>query len=325
MTETLAHAPRYKWMDLTKFLFACLIPFLHVEFGENAAIECVGQYVSRLGVPFFFAFSGMMLSLSVERRGPRLALRRFLKRIALLLVVWMLIDTYYFCINYSGWDGLRLVQLFVFKTPAFLWFLTSLLVATLPFCLIRKEKWLYVLAALLYVIGMVLSDSYAWFFGEFAWYDRVFLTSRNGLLFAFPMMCAGRMARKMPFTRSTLPLLFLAFVVLFAEIAFVGRKVSPDADRSMYFLLPVAISLLLVALKNLDSVCAIRCDTTFFSDASLAIYLSQILFIDTMNIYLIHTGINRHILAWLTYIAILIVPSTVVLFLRRLRKKDCSR
>ena len=95
----LSGSQRYKWMDMAKFLFACLIPFLHVEFGKNAAIEFVGQYMSRLGVPFFFAFSGMMLSFSIEHRGGSVALKRFLKRIAKLLIVWLLIDTYYLWIN----------------------------------------------------------------------------------------------------------------------------------------------------------------------------------------------------------------------------------
>ena len=321
----LSGSQRYKWMDMAKFLFACLISFLHVEFGKNAAIEFVGQYMSRLGVPFFFAFSGMMLSFSIEHRGGSVALKRFLKRIAKLLIVWLLIDTYYLWINYSRWDGLRLVQLFLFKTPAFLWFLTSLLVAAVPFCLIKKERHFYLLALLFFAIGMVLSESYSWLFGEFAGYKRIFLTSRNGLLFAFPMMCVGRWAGKRCFPRSDGIGLFVASVLLFAEITLVGHKATPNADRSMYFMLPFAMYFLLVALKRLDRIREIRFDTRFFSDASLAIYLSQILFIDTMNIYLIHTGINRHLLAWLTYIAILIVPSAVVLFLRRLRKKDCSR
>ncbi len=311
---------RYKWMDMAKFLFASLIPFLHVEFGENAAIEFVGQYASRLGVPFFFAFSGMMLSFSIEHRGGGVALKRFLKRIAKLLIVWLLIDTYYLWINYSGWDGLHLMQLFLFKTPAFLWFLTSLLVAAIPFCLIKKEKYLYLPALLFFAIGMVLSESYSWLFGEFAGYKRIFLTSRNGLLFAFPMMCVGRWAGKQCFSRSVGIGLLVASVLLFAEITLIGHKATPDADRSMYFMLPFAMCFLLVALKRLDRILEIRFDTRFFSEASLAIYLSQILFIDTMNIYLIHTGIDRQILAWLTYLAILIVPSVVVGMIFRIRK-----
>lgn len=47
----------YPGIDILKFIFACLIPLLHIPFGNGVPVV-LQQYVARLGVPFFFAASG---------------------------------------------------------------------------------------------------------------------------------------------------------------------------------------------------------------------------------------------------------------------------
>lgn len=68
------------------------------------------------------------------------------------------------------------------------------------------------------------------------WYARIFLSTRNGLFFAFPLMCVGEMAGK---AKASMHKLLITTILLFAEITFVGAHVFSSADRSMYFLLPL--------------------------------------------------------------------------------------
>lgn len=308
MNEGTPSLRKYKWADMTKFAFALLIPFLHVEFGDPPGIEFVAQYFSRLGVPFFFGFSGMMLARSVENRGRKAALGHYLRRIALLLLVWFIIDSYYIVTGFIGWHWVDIVQLMAFKTPGFLWFLVSMLVASIPFCLIRNDKTLYVSALVCFLVGMVLSESYSWLFGSFDAYDRIFLTSRNGIFFAFPIMCAGKLAYSHRMTKCNPWLFLVLMLLLFAEITMVGAKALPGADRSLYFMFLPFVYYLLRCLVRIDEVLPLSFDTTFFGDVSVLIYLMQFNFICTANLKIAPTGFDAELLAWLTYAAIVIVP-----------------
>ncbi|MBQ8683089.1 MAG: hypothetical protein IJ518_01065 [Clostridia bacterium] len=79
---TAANRQSLTGIDVAKFVFACLIPFLHISFGDSPVKEIMAQYFGRLGVPFFFTVAGMLLAGSVGVRSPREALVRFEKRMA---------------------------------------------------------------------------------------------------------------------------------------------------------------------------------------------------------------------------------------------------
>ena len=66
---------KYKGIDIGRLIFACLIPLLHIGMSDQVSFV-VKQYVSRLGVPFFFAVSGMFLSKSIEKSGSAAALKK---------------------------------------------------------------------------------------------------------------------------------------------------------------------------------------------------------------------------------------------------------
>lgn len=42
-----------KSIDIARVIFACLIPLFHIQFSLDI-VDFISQYVSRLGVPFFF-------------------------------------------------------------------------------------------------------------------------------------------------------------------------------------------------------------------------------------------------------------------------------
>ena len=154
---------KYKGIDIGRVIFACLIPILHIPFQDNVGIDVVRQYISRLGVPFFFAVSGMFLIKSIEKYGRAEALKKYLIRVGRVLLIWLLI--YSPLLIYGAESYEKLVQQIIFKTPAFLWYLTSLLFAAFPFCMVKNRRLLYGSAIILYVFGTLFGDTYRWLLG----------------------------------------------------------------------------------------------------------------------------------------------------------------
>lgn len=59
---------RYKGIDAGRLMFACFIPLLHIPLPHIFGVEVIQQYIARLGVPYFYAVSGMFLSKSLPER-----------------------------------------------------------------------------------------------------------------------------------------------------------------------------------------------------------------------------------------------------------------
>ena len=154
---------KYKGIDIGRVIFACLIPILHIPFSDSIVIDVIRLYISRLGVPFFFAVSGMFLSRPIEKYGINAALKRYLFRVGRVLLIWLLIYSPLLIIGAESY--LKLLQQILFKTPAFLWYLSSLLVAAIPFCLVKNRKVLYGCALVLYITGTCFGETYKWLLG----------------------------------------------------------------------------------------------------------------------------------------------------------------
>lgn len=154
----------YTGVDICKLFFALVIPFLHIQFSVEG-ISILQQYISRLGVPLFFAASGFFLSQKLndlEYRGTTRIkiLLGYEKRIARITLVWVLIYMPFF-VHLYGFNP-DLLQKLVFKTPGYLWFLVALLFAAIPFCLVKNRFVLYIISLILFVFGTLFSDSYSW-------------------------------------------------------------------------------------------------------------------------------------------------------------------
>ena len=150
----------YNGIDLARFIFACLIPLLHINL-PGAIVPYIQQYISRLGVPFFFAVSGMFLYRKNNGIYNFDLLWKFAKRIGILLLVWVAI---YFPIFFRNGDLLHANKI-IFDTPGYLWYLSAIFIASIPFCLIRRRNLLYCGSFILYAIGTFCSDSYKWMWG----------------------------------------------------------------------------------------------------------------------------------------------------------------
>lgn len=263
-----------------KLFFALLIPFLHIPFSDSVVIEILRQYVARLGVPFFFAASGYLLAESCNSRGSAQALKRYLIRVGILIGAWLIL----YCPLYIGSYDFRTmpIRILLFKTPCYLWYLSALLVAAVPFCLVKKRKALYVSAGVLYVIGTMFCGSYSSLFDEWTAYTNIFLTTRNGVFFALPLMCTGEIVLR--FSKEHLKwkpkygLWFvISFVIFGAEVFLCRQNVSSSADCSMYFTLPfiTAFSLLFFITHFKGESDTASAKDKFINKWSSAIYLSQ--------------------------------------------------
>lgn len=306
----------YKGIDFMRYLFAVLIPLLHVPFQSGTVIHFLQQYVSRLGVPFFFAVSGFMLARSVMHRGAKVAVVRYVKRIAFLLIVWLVIYSPLIYVGMRGKGVLQAVQSLLFLTPAYLWYLTALVVAAIPFCLIKNERLLYILGAALYLLGTVFGGSYTWLFGRIEIYEDIFLTTRNGIFFGFPMMCVGRWLVTCDLSLSgwkrwVLPM--IAIGLFWLEVFFVQKNMIPGADSSMYLMLPVVVAVLLAALKDAKLPFA----TKWMRGASSAVYLMQFGVITVGMKLLEIVQIPVQIQPWIAYFAAIAVPTACYILLRR--------
>ena len=236
-------------LDIGRLLFALLIPFLHIPFEDGFAIETTRQYFSRLGVPFFFAVSGYLLSKSVSSRGPIVALKRYIKRSGIMLLVWLVI---YFPLymNSSEFTAMP-IRVLLFKTPGYLWYLSAMIFAGVLFCLIKNKKVMYLSALILYIIGTLNNGSYSWLVPECSWYTAIFLTTRNGLFFAFPLMCAGEyIGSREDFNTwkaKDWPIIILMVIFFWVEFFICRSHVEANADCSMYITLPI-LTMMLVKL-----------------------------------------------------------------------------
>ena len=268
-------------LNVGKILFALQIPFLHIPFSDNVIIEILRQYIARLGVPFFFAASGYLLSKSIDNKGSISALKKYADRIGVLLVIWLVI----YCPLYiRNSEFLEMpVRFILFKTPGFLWYLTAILFAAIPFCIIKNRKVLYLIAGALYIIGTMMGSSYSWLVDECSVYSNIFLTTRNGLFFALPLMLTGEIVKtaidEPTFSWSVTYRvgLFCTYIVFCAEVYLCRSRVLSDADCSMYFSLPIiSFFLLLFFLTHFNRESEVlKYKSRFVSKWSSAIYLLQ--------------------------------------------------
>lgn len=254
----------YIVIDVLKFCFACLIPLLHINFGENRILIIMQQYVARLGVPFFFATTGFLLAREIERSGSiKSSCKKFGKRLGWLLLLWLMIDLpFYFITNHREFELtiywlIGFVQKLIFLTPCYLWYLSSALVGIfIVFVCMRYLKKLQTVCILsiIYVVG-VFGNSWDGILGVALpqQYFDIFLTTRNGVFFTplhiYIGICVWRNK-----ANSKMIYPFIASLVLYiAEVFYVRQRVAVGTDTSMYFTLPVLIYTLLSLVKQVKT------------------------------------------------------------------------
>lgn len=288
---------KYTGIEILRIICACAIPLLHIRLTGNVAYY-LQQYVARLGVPFFFAISGMFLSQSLKKCSAETAWKKYIAKTGRLFFVWLAIYSPLLFLT-----GSLTLKEIVFKTPAFLWYIGSMMVASIPFCFIQNRKTLYVIAGALYIIGTIFGDTYKWLTGGIPIYEQVFITTRNGLFFALPIMLVGEKVWTLKVKH--ISYLIMSGILLFAEISMVGAFIEKGSDRSMYLTIPLFIGLSLRAIIGWNP--TIRC--SYLGGISTAIYLMQYGIITVGYALFDRMGSESIWNNYIIYLLVIIVPS----------------
>lgn len=166
-----------------------------------------------------------------------------------MLLVWLVV---YFPLYMDNNEFVEMpIRVLLFKTPGYLWYLSAMVFAGALFCLIKNKKVMYLTALVVYIIGTLGNGSYSWLVPECTWYTDIFLTTRNGLFFAFPLMCAGDYIgsheRFNTWKGKDWALIILMAMLFGVEVYLCRSQVKAGVDCSMYIILPI-LTMLLVKL-----------------------------------------------------------------------------
>lgn len=256
----------YNGIDVVKLLMALCVVAIHLTpfamFGENVSF-LFDKILTRAAVPFFFCSSGFFLKMKLDRTTSNtefnLQVIKFVKRILFMYIIWTII--YLPCIIFwfkvDNETILSFVQKCIFDgSYLHLWYLPSVMVAgAIATWLVRRigtEKSL-IIAIILYVIGLLDTSYYglikALGFQNFIReYDKIFITTRNGVFFGLVFILLGFLAYERKLTlNKTVILLIFSTIGLFIEM-YVLR--SYDVARSyegILFTVPVTYFLLQMA------------------------------------------------------------------------------
>ena len=288
---------KYTGIEILRIICACAIPLLHIRLTGDVAYY-LQQYIARLGVPFFFAISGMFLSQSMKNYSAEKAWKKYIARTGKLFCVWLVIYLPLLILT----ESFSLKEI-VFKTPAFLWYIGGLMVASIPFCFVKNRNFLYVTAVALYIVGTLFGDTYKWLTGGIPGYEQLFITTRNGLFFALPIMLAGE--KVWALKKKHISYLIISAIMLFAEISMVGAFVEEGSDRSMYLTIPAFIVLSLRAIIDWNP--TIEC--TYLGGISTAIYLMQYGIITVGYAFFDRIASESIWNDYIIYVLVIIVPS----------------
>ncbi len=304
-------------IDVLKYLFACAIPLLHVATADSLQ-GTVAQYISRLGVPFFFAASGYFLSAKIEAdpANKGAIAKRYILRIFKMYCIWEIIYAPLQLAGVFPEQGLRglalWAQTLVMQSPSYLWYLVATIVGVFLFALTYRKAFAIPLAIGIYVIGTLMNSYRPFIDGGgldiLNQYYAVFLTTRNGVFFGFPLILVGSLVRSVKLSRRSAVLLFLLSVVLYiVEVTLVRASVPPSTDTSMYFTIPWVILLLLVLATQKDSMSqlpwAVK-SAKRLRFASTVIYVAQYGLIWVSTLFMPTEPVLSSLLTWCFIIAV---------------------
>lgn len=309
---------QYPGIDIAKFIFACFIPLLHISFSDNYIYLFFSQYIARLGVPFFFATSGMFLTKQYEKKDKMSEFIRFEKRVIKMLILWLLV--YSPLIIKILQNESKPFRVLVFQTPAYLWYLTALIVAVVLFTYIKDTSIAGTFIIILYFVGTVMSGSYHWLTHGFSLFDNLFLTSRNGLFFALPLLYVGKMVLKTEMSKRKIKIgMLISLILLSAEITFVQMHKMDNSDCSMYFIMPIFIFFLLTIIKRMNN----EWNTVLLRKMSTSIYVAQFGIISVGN-HLIHKlGVDGDIYNTIIWVATIVGGIAISLLSKKVKLLKC--
>lgn len=236
----------YNSIDLFKFICALLIIIAHANpFDDYSKILSFGvrNIVCVIAVPFFFVASGFLCFRKVELlegEEKKNYIKKFLKRILLMYLLWSAIYFVFVAINWINngftiYSVLEYVRDFFFEgSYQTIWFLPALFSATLIVYLLRKKlsyKQIFIISLPFYLFTLLGSSYYG--IAEnipvirdiYNVYYSVFETIKNGVCFGFIYVTLGALIatniEKIKISKKINIALIIVFYILLAIEEFV--------------------------------------------------------------------------------------------------------
>ncbi|GLG06300.1 acyltransferase family protein [Sellimonas catena] len=286
-------ANRYAQIDVLEFVFAILIVCLHISGNDQESIVyLIGQYISRIGVPFFFTVSGFFAYQKVKSELPKVYLKRQEVKLVRIFLIWTII---YMPINFRtvfvNYDKnivqaiFAYVRSLILEAPSYMWYLVALMIALIPFVIYGTSHLTkYTIGALIFYIIGTLLNSYRTIVGFDSlnpFYD-LFVTSRNGIFFPPIFLAIGGWVNIIYRKKKDIKMWgcasLIAYILFVIEVTYVINQVPKGEDCSMYFSLPI-VTMMLFTWALLTFIIRESKITSFCKRASLTVYCSQYGFI----------------------------------------------
>ena len=198
----------YRFIDIIKFFCSFLIIGIHTNpFGFSSILDNAFGMLTRIAVPFFFVSSAFFL---FKNEFSWKRVMGYCKRMMLLYAVYSVIYVIYDLVTGQVIWSTFFIKLFV-SGYQHLWFLQQSVIAVLVIALItqvfKKPKLLYILAAALYFIGVMMFTYYPlteWI-EPVEWLHKGIISEivfeRSWFFYAVPYMAIGYYFSKNPMPR----------------------------------------------------------------------------------------------------------------------------
>ena len=202
---TTAQAKLYTGLDFIKFVCAFLIVFMHsFLYDLGATGEWFRHVITTIGVPFFFITSGFFFKKGLLKNDNSPSyMKRYVWRIVKMYLAWSLITlpVSWLCIEWGHSDySLALKIVYLFRMFLFsgscgiYWYLLALIISSIIifyFDVKKKQRWLYLFAILLFIVGVVYDSPFKDSNILFKFIHVVFGSERNFLNVGLFYMCIG--------------------------------------------------------------------------------------------------------------------------------------
>lgn len=314
-------------IDIVKFFMAILIVCAHYasEWGAFPTILDYSFSLYIIVVPFFFTTSGYFLYLKVKSANEKIY-KDYILRILQLYLAWSLI---YFICKIVSWivQGASFYDILhyfhvslVFTTYPTIWFLPACAIGALILYVLNKKlslKSIGIIALGVYIVGS-LGYSYSFLLKEgtvlhaiYDAYNKIFITTRNGVFNAFPWMTLGAIIasncsklKRHRVLYGGCTLIFLICVV--AESIVIKVKFHSSGMDTIFFLIPFIFTLMMLLIKEDIPV---RCGR-WMRKMSTLIFVSQRIFLTAIPSII---PVSSVILTSNSYIGLLYVLISVML------------
>ncbi len=302
---------QYALIDFFKLFFAICIVALHTKLmdSDHLASYMIVQGIFRLGVPFYFTSSGLLLYKSIKKHqesNKNEIAKKYAKRLLYPIVLWMALDlpaeVYKIYVKFGSLKKVIeiIIKEFLFYQWGAMWYAVALLISILILVKITdkiKVSKIVSIFFFFYLFALVGNNYYfiienTIFSKIMGGYLDIFLTVRNaifeGIFFVSLGMLIAKIKEENQYNKKySFILMIISYILLLLEIILIKNNTHID-DRSLYLSFVIFIPLLVLTLTDINC----KINTTKIRNYSAGIYFSHIFMKDIFYVFVRLFNIN---------------------------------